>query len=227
MTKYIIRDYFWDLRVSNLKQNKAASQCICGMIYIFCMSMFTNRVWGDSFAWRNVIVENALFLPMVFSYGSAAVHSVQLEKMMYLCPMDFEERRNYIYGSYCFRTGVHMLAAIVGLGIVLFVSDCDIFSAIQILLNQSLVAFMVSHGQRTDDKKRRKVIVVGEVIFVTALFSNVMQFCIIVLAQRMLWIKLVLLLVFCSVQLPLEIWYVRYVRKALRGAVYYESAPEN
>lgn len=223
MTKYIIWDYFWDLRISNLKQNKASVQCIYGMIYIFCMLLFTSRVWRDQSAWRNVIVENALFLPMLFSYGSAAVHPVQLEKMMYLCPTGFEERRNYIYGSYCFRTGFHMLAAIAGLGIVISVSGCDIFSAIQILLNHMLVAVMINHGQRTDDKKRRKVIVTGEIIFMTALFSNGIQFGIIVLAQHALWVKLVLLFVFCSVQLPLEIWYVRYVRRALRAAVFYES----
>lgn len=224
MTKHIIRDYFWNLRLSNLKQNKAAVQCIYGMIYIFCMSVCTNRVWSDQSAWRNVIVENALLLPMLFSYGSASVHSIYLDKMMYLCPMDPEERRNYIYGSYCLRTGVHMLVGLAGLGIVIWVSGCDILTAIQILLNHMLVAVMVSHGQRTGDKRRRKVIVTGELIFVTALFSNAMQFAVIVLGQRALWVRLVLFFVFCSVQLPLEIWYVRYVKKALRAAVLYESS---
>lgn len=223
MTKYIIRDYFWNLRFSSLKQNKACSQCIGGAIYILCMSVCVNRVWSDHSAWKAVVVENALLLPMIFSYCSASVHPVQLEKMMYLCPMALEERRDYIYGSYCFRTGVHMLIAIAGLGIVVSIYGCDIFSAIHILLNHVLVAVMISHGQRTDDKRHRKVIVIGEIIFVTALFSNVIQYCVIVLAQRALWVKLVLFFVFCSVQLPLEIWYVRYVNRVLRAAVFYES----
>lgn len=223
MAKYIIRDFFGGLRMGNLKQNKASSQCIYGIIFIFCMSVFTEHIWGGRSAWRNVIVENALFLPMLFSYCSASVHSVQLEKIMYLCPMDLKERRNYIYGSYYFRTGVHMLIAAVGLCIVVCVSDCDIFSAIQILLNHMLVAAMVSHGQRTDDKRRRKVIVIGEVLFATSLLSNAIQFRIIVLAPHALWVKLVLFFIFCAVQLPLEIWYVQYIRGALRAAVYFEQ----
>ena len=80
MTKYIVRDYFGEFRMSNLKQNKASDQCIYGIIYIFCMSICTNHIWSDQFAWQNVIVENALLLPMIFSYCSASVHSVQLEK---------------------------------------------------------------------------------------------------------------------------------------------------
>ena len=102
-----------------------------------------------------------------------------------------------------------MLIAAVGLCIVVCVSDCDIFSVIQILLNHMLVAAMVSHGQRTDDKRRRKVIVIGEVLFATSLLSNAIQFRIIVLAPHVLWVKLVLFFIFCAVQLPLEIWYVQ------------------
>ena len=143
------------------------------------------------------MVENTLFLPTIFSYCSASVHSIQLEKMMDLCPMD--------------------------LCIVVCLSNCDIFSAIQILLNHMLVAVMISHGQRTDDKRRRKVIIIGEVLFVTSLLSNAIQFGIIVLAQHALLVKLVLYFIFCSVQLPLEIWYVQYIRRALRVAVFFET----
>lgn len=222
MTKYIIRDFFGAFRISSLRQNKASYQCIYGMIYIFCMSIFTQRIWAAQAAWRKVIVENVLLLPMLFSYCSASVHSIQLEKMMYLCPMDRRERRYYIYGSYCFRSGVHMLVAAAGICIAVSISGCDLFFAIQILLNHALIAIMVSHGQRTGDKSRRKVIIIGEIIFVTALFSNVILFSIIVYAPHVLWVRLAVFFVFCLVQLPLEIWYVQYIRKALRAAVTFE-----
>lgn len=222
MTKYIIRDFFSAFRISRLKQNKASFACVYLTVYIICISIFSNRSWSDKqIAWRNIIVENALFLPMIFSFCSVMAHPIQLAKMMYLCPMSPWERRTYIYGSYFFRLGVHMLVSIAGLCIVVANAYCDVFSMIQILINDALVAVMLNHRQQAGD--RGSGMVIGEILFLTALLSNAVQFGIVYDMTPDRWIQWVLFFLFCFVQMPLEIRYVKYIRRELRRAVYYEA----
>lgn len=226
MAKYIIGDFFSAFRIDRLKQNKASFTCICLTAYIIWMSIFVNRGWSDrEIAWRNVIVENALFLPMIFSFCSVMAHPVQLTKMMYLCPMSPGERRRYIYGSYYFRIGMHMLVFAAGLCVIVANAYCDVISMIQILLNDAIAAVMLNHRQQTGDRGRAMVI--GEILFVTAALSNAMQFCIVCDMTPGNWIQWVLFFLFCLVQLPLGIWYVKYIRRVLRRAVYYENSLEN
>ena len=221
MTKYIIRDFFSAFRINSLRQNKAARTCVYMTVYMICISLFGNRVWsGGLTAWRNAAVENALLLPMIFIYGSVMVHPVRLAKIMYLCPMSPKERRTYICGLYCFRIGVHMLAAIAGLCFVVAYSYCDMISAMQILINYMLSAVLVNHRQETD----KKVMVIGEIIFVAAMLSNAMQFAIVLDIVPHPLVRWCLFWIFCFVQLPLEIWYVKYIRSALRTAVYYDGS---
>jgi len=223
MAKYIIRDFFSAFRINNLKQNKVLFTWVYLTVYIICISTFANRGWSDrQIAWRNIIAENALFLPIVFSLCSVMAHPVQLAKMMYLCPMSPEERRTYIYVSYYFRIGMHMLVSIAGLCIVAAYTYCDVVSMIQILLNDALVATMLNHRQQTGD--RGSAMVVGEILFLTALLSNAVQFCIVCDLTPDSWIQWVLFFLFCLVQLPLEIRYVKYIRRELRRAVYYENS---
>ena len=220
MAKYIIRDFFFDFRMSRVKQNKVAYTCFWMSFYLILTSLFVNRVGiSGAIAWRNVIAENALMLPMIFSFCSVMVHPVQLPKMMYLCPMAPEERRAYIYGSYWFRVGVNMLVGMAGLCIVASYSDCDLMSAVQILMNHALIAVQVSHRQQVGS--RNGVVAAGEIISVTALLSNAVQFIVLLDLTRGLWIRGGIFFIFCFVQLPLQIWYAKYIRSVLREAVFY------
>lgn len=220
MIKYIIRDYFGEFRFGHQGQNKALYQGIYMAVCIVCMSIFLNRLlMGQS--WQFVLVENALFQPVIFSYCSASVHTVRFGKMMYLCPMDCTERRHYIYGAYCFRVGVHLLVSIIGLYIVCINSWCDWISVIQILQNDLMAALLISHSQRAEVRSRGKI--AGEMLFLLAVVSCAIQFGIVTDVGPNLWVKLVVFIVFVLVELPLEIWYLKYVRGELQAAVYYES----
>lgn len=223
MAGYIIRDFFGAFRIGRLRQNKTPYTYIYLTVYIVFLSFFVNRSLSDrQTAWQNAISEIALFLPMIFSLCSVQLHPVQFTKIMYLCPLSPDERRMYVYGSYCFRTGVHMLVSIAGLCVIAANSNCDMVSAIQIFLNDALIAATVNHRQF-----KRKAVVVGEVISVTALLSNAVQFCILLGIAPYYWIRLVSFFTFVFVQLPLEIWYAKHIRKVLQAAVYYEGSLEN
>lgn len=219
----IIRDFFGAFRIGRLKQNKASYTCACMTVYIIGISIYGNCSWSDrQTAWRNIIVENALFLPMIFSVCSVMAHPVQLAKMMYLCPMSPGERRTYIYGSYFFRTGVHMLVSIAGLCIVAAGTRCGVFSIIRILWNAALVAVMLGGRQQTGG--RGSDMAIGAILFITASLSNSVEFCIVCFIATDNWIQWALFFLFCFVQLPLEIRYVKYIRRELRRAVCYENS---
>lgn len=223
MAGYIIRDFFGAFRIGSLRQNKALYTSIYLTVYIVFMSFFVNRGWSDrQTAWQNAISEIALFLPMIFSLCSVQLHPVQFTKIMYLCPLSPDERRMYIYGSYCFRTGMHMLVSVLGLCVIAANSNCDMVSAIQILLNDALIAAMVNHRQF-----KGRAVVVEAVISVTAFLSNAVQFCTLLDIAPHYWIRLVSFFTFVFVQLPLEIWYAKYTRKVLQAAIYYEGSLEN
>ena len=84
----------------------------------------------------------------------------------------------------------------------------------------NLDAGTVSTMQETD----KKVMVIGEIIFVIAMLSNAMQFAIVLDIVPHPLVRWCLFWIFCFVQLPLEIWYVKYIRNVLRTAVYYEGS---
>lgn len=212
MIKYIVRDFFGAFRISSLKQNKASYQCIFISVYFICITV--TCAWGSKFMWRDVLIRLSVLLPMIFSYGSACMHSVQLTKIIYLCPMNPEERRSYIYGSYYFRIGIHMLIVILGLCIVVSNTRCDLLCIIQLLLNHMVIAALVDIDQRT-----------GKIIFAIVFGATIMLLGIFVdfAGIEPEWLKWIAFSVYAVIQLPLGIWYVRYIRKTLHTAVFFET----
>lgn len=222
MLTHIISDFFSVFRINNLRGSKVLYKFSYMTILCIVIILCSNHVWRDGSAWRYVAVQLSVFLPMIFSYFSAMLHPVQPTKIMYLCPMKPEERRRYIYGSYYFRIGVHMLAAVAGLCIVIFYFNDDIFSVIQVLLNHMMVAVLVNREAQADGRVCGMVI--GELIFLAAVFSDIAQLSVIQGFEYDMWTLKFWFVFFCVVQLPLELWYVRYIKMALRAAISYETA---
>ncbi|MDE7477938.1 MAG: hypothetical protein K2M91_08305 [Lachnospiraceae bacterium] len=225
MTKYIIQDFFGAFRISSFRQNKAFYQFVYGSLYIsiylVCISII--HAWESNFSWRDVMVQLSVFMPMILSYCSAGMHPVQPAKILYLCPMNPQERRNYIYGSYYFRVGIHMLIAILGLCVVVLNTQCDIYCFVQILFNHVVVAVLVDMGHQSGGVSD---IVIGKIIFIIALVSTLVLLNAIVdsVVVEPAWVKVILFVVYAIVQLPLTICYVKHIRKVLQAAVSFEVA---
>ena len=159
---------------------------------------------------------------MLLTYYSICIHPLKLGKMMYLCPMNPEERKEYIYGSYYFRIGFHMVIVLLGLCIAVPLSYCDIFSSLQILLNHAMTVVLVTSVQKKENE-RSDLNVIGIFIVITALISNIVEYGIIMDAEPDIAIKVSLFIVFCLIQVPLEIAYVKHIKKELRNSVFYEN----
>lgn len=221
MITYMIRDYFAMFRIGNLRKNNLANKLSFFPFYFIGMTLCGPFLLHTKFSWRVVTVQFAVFMPIALAYFSVLAHPVRLPKMMYLCPMQPEERRKYIYNSYYFRVGVHMLPGVLGVCIAVVYSYCDIFSVIEILLNYLMVALLISREQNA--KGEVSGMVIGEIIFVIAILSSVIQVGIIADAEPDMGIKAVLFAVFYFVQLPLEIKHLKSAEKQLQAAVSFEN----
>lgn len=221
MITYIIRDYFAMFRIGNLRKNNLANKLSFFSLYFIGMTLCGPFLSHTKIFWRVAAAQFAVFVPIVLSYFSVLAHPVRLPKMMYLCPMQPEERRKYIYNSYYFRVGVHMLPGVLGICIAVVYSYCDIFSVIEMLLNDLMVALLVNREQNT--KGEVNGMAIGDIIFVIAILSSVIQVGIIADAEPDMGMKAVLFAVFCLVQLPLEIRYLKFAGKQLQAAVSFEN----
>lgn len=219
MIRAIISDYFRMFRISMQEQRKLFYRAIYMPAYIIGIAVLQSSL--GIVTWNFAITEFAVLLPLTFSYISALTHPLWQSKMLYLCPLSPEERKKYIYGSYYFRIGLHMLVAAAGTGITAVYSDCGIFSALEILLNHMLVAVLVNRERSAQGQVNGMV--VGETVFVSSLLSNALQIIIIVSATPAIWPKVTLLLVFCFIQIPLAIRHLKSARLELQAAVFFEA----
>ena len=222
MTEYIIRDFFEDFKRNYHKEKKSNFTFIFIYMGLYCI---INGIKNKDFGWLDALICCAVLLPILFSYFSAYMHPLRLTKMMYLCPMHSEERKKYIYGTYFFRIGFQMLIAVSGICIAVLYSYCDIFSVIQILLNHFMAAIIIVPARGTDSRNNNinvKGRISGEIIIITVLISNLIEYGIIVDSYPDMLLKLILFIAFCLIQVPLGITYGKYIRKELQTAIYYE-----
>lgn len=164
-----------------------------------------------------------ILLPMALCCLDTLFRSPGLDKMMYLCPMSREERKKYIYGMYCFGVAVRMFISLMGVCIIIPFSHCDLFSAVQILLNDFLIAVMTaSEGSRENDRMNREI--QRQILIIALAFiSNIIETAIVADELPDLWVKLALFGIFVIVQLPMALKHGRYQKQKLDDAVYYET----
>lgn len=114
-----------------------------------------------------------------------------------------------------------MLPGVLGVCIAVVYSYCDIFSVIEMLLNDLMVALLISREQTA--KGEAGGMVISDMIFVLAILSSVIQVGIIADAEPDMGMKTALFVVFCFVQLPLEIKHLKSAEKQLQAAVCFEN----
>lgn len=222
MIKNLISDY---LRVYNWDSFKKQWENNFSLSFVMFWVFFT--CIGAMHAKENLpvnfyIVFLALYLPMWFTLFSGQIHSVKLEKMMYLCPMDTDQRRTYIYSSYYFRVILHMVIIVMGTVVLIPFSYCDVISAAEILLNGLIISAFIPSGKNTREETETADVRKG-IMTASALISNVIQAGIILDDEPDIIPKLVILGALLLVQLPLSIKYYKWVKGELRAAVNYEE----
>lgn len=167
-----------------------------------------------------------VYLPMLYILVSVYMHPVGLSKMMYLCPMEADGRRQYICGSYRFRILVHMSVAVIGLGILMIFYDCDMIAVAEILVNDLVLSLLIPSGEKTDEKygSIQKETVCMICMIVVSILSNFMLSLAVTDKEAGKVIdSIIFFICIVFIQMPLSIAYQKYVRSELEAAVYYES----
>lgn len=219
--KNIVRDYFRAYKISHLKGRETNGLFL--LSYFIVMPVLIGVSGNVNFRREYMMAFIGILLPMALCCLDTLFRSPGLDKMMYLCPMSREERKKYIYGMYCFGVAVRMLISFMGVCIIIPFSHCDLFSAVQILLNDFLIAVMTaSEGSRENDRMNREI--QRQILIIALAFiSNIIETAIVADELPDYWVKLALLGIFTIVQLPMALKYGRYQKQKLDDAVYYET----
>lgn len=219
--KNIVRDYFRAIKISRLKGRETNGLFL--LSYFIVMPVLIGVSGNVNFRREYMMAFIGILLPMALCCLDTLFRSPGLDKMMYLCPMSRKERKKYIYGMYCFGVAVRMLISLMGVCIIIPFSHCDLFSAVQILLNDFLIAVMTaSEGSRENDRMNREI--QRQILIIALAFiSNIIETAIVADELPDFWVKLALFGIFVIVQLPMALKYGRYQKQKLDDAVYYET----
>lgn len=217
----IVKDYFGVYKMSRLKERKTDG--LFFLAYFIAMPVLIGVSGNVNFRWEYAAGIIGILLPMGLLCVDALFHSPALNKMMYLCPMSRDERKQYIYNLYYFGVAIRMLIFLMGVCIIIPFSHCDIFSAVLILLNDSLIAILVSCEKKREGDVVNKEIVLQTWLMASALISNIVETAVVADELPDFIVKLALLGIFVIVQLPMAVKYGRYVKQRLNDAVYYET----
>ena len=93
----------------------------------------------------------------------------------------------------------------------------------QILMNDFLVAVLISSDRNREGDMADREIGLQIGIIASAFISNIMETAVVTDELPELIVKLVLFLIFVMAQLPLAVIYGRYVKQRLDDAVCYET----
>lgn len=176
-----------------------------------------------------------IMLPNIFAMTTAILFPAILPKMMYLCPMSKEMRKDYLIKAALIRTTVPILLSILVILIMLFNGLTDGMSAFGILLNNTIFAIFLGAGININgygkiaENGLRSLEIENSfsfceflVVIVTLLLSA--GYAAVVLQTDPLWVRLVFIGVTLAVNLPATINYFKYWPSAIENSLSYEKS---
>lgn len=219
MLKVIAGDYFRKFTIRGfkelLKTNAAAFICMAYPLWL-------DWLFGDGR--EDGIVFLAIYLPILYILCSFNLHPVRLCKMMYLCPMGAKRRRAYIRYSYCFRVAVHMAVAVAGIVLLTAYARCDGITAAEIIGSDFVLSILIPPKKRDEcyGSFGKETIYLSCMIALSVLSGFGLMVAVSDNEPHRV-LQFVILVVLVSIQLPLTLRYLSYVKSELEAAVYYEE----
>ncbi len=231
MTKRVIRDYFTAFHWRKLKKIKLNMFVYIEFILILPLVTQVFETMAGTLAYMTVM------LPMMFTMFSASLHRIALPKMMYLCPMSRDMRKEYLVKSYYVQVAIPMMLAFLGVTVLLFTGLCDVVCVMGNGLNTMLYSAFMSFGfyEMGHDKivthghKVIKVSMKRQAIEVFGLFIGLVSAMTYLSVMRrewsgVVWLKWCLIGVTLLIMLPMTIMkYKLYWKEAIEHALGYET----
>lgn len=220
--KTIIREYFTAFRLHNWgrlwKFNyQTIIFVICWMLYWIVTGLFSEV--------KDAVMFAAVLIPIVYGYFDALIHPIRLDKQLYLCPMNKEERRILIRNTYRFRITFCMLLALLGTMILIVVSNFKPVSLAIILINDFLLfSEIVPRSNQVNGDWRQMAETVQQVFLITIAFlMNIIQLVTLSDTEPHTLLTIVTILVVLLIEIPIAVNYRKYVVEELEKAASYEE----
>lgn len=133
--KIVARDYFAAFRWSKIKESffgRNFSSWWWIMYVCVLMPIMTPRNWerGPEHIFQHICVS----LIVMFGAFAAPLHPIALPKMMYLCPMDENERKNYLQKSFLFKIFAGFVISVLAISVLVLFTGLDVFYGAVVVL---------------------------------------------------------------------------------------------
>ncbi len=232
MWKWVVRDYFaafrWEKSKEWLKNSNGWWMILYfGLLFPACFNMWSSdKLLGVYFL---------MVLPVMLSAFSTAVHPMGLPKVMYLCPMEQEKRREYIEKSYLFRMLVVVLLEVLVAVLLMMLGMADVVTFCVIVGNGIFWA-IASSGlghQRMDGLTRERLksvtpYALGNLATGLLMVSALSQFGLVCMLcwdnPVAWWVKWIFVAVALGFQLPFAIKLLQNWDIAINRAASYEES---
>lgn len=218
MTGWIIRDYFagfhWKRSTKNFMEPAYWSS-----IYILFILPIIHDFYNTK---EGAITCLAIAIPMFFMRVSIATHmTVELPKIMYLCPMDRKMRREYIEKSCIFRIVLSAIPGMIGIIILLVNGLVNWIGVAGIFFNILVMAFIGS-GILSGSKKMVLPIIC---VYVTLVIDIGYAYAIRLSSDKVVpgWIKWMAVLTVIFIQIPTILRVLKNWNTAIERATDYDK----
>lgn len=224
MLKHMITDYMRAYRWMSLKEHLKTNLQLSFFAYWWFLALIGRFIFEKDSS-NDYIAISAIYLPMIHIYTSGIIHPIKLSKMMYLCPMNAVERKNYVRNFYYFRVFLHMGISVAGIIILILSTRCNAVSAAAIACNDLTISLSAicreTSRNNTNDLPPRWG--TNMAILLIALISNTAWLVAITDARPHVTLRFILLGILLFMQLPLSLSFHKYVKKELNAAANYEE----
>lgn len=125
--KMVIRDYFFAFRIRNVKE-RYGGRNFANWFPLLCPLIVMPILAGEKLSAEPVMYVQHYGVTLIFLYSifAAPLHPVVLPKLLYLCPMDASERRNYIRQSYVLKIGIGIAVSILGTALLVICTGLSV-----------------------------------------------------------------------------------------------------
>lgn len=231
MTKRVIRDYFAAFRWKKIKE-RYSNYNTWYIIYFLVLTplwLHAERMPGGFLTYYLINV------PILFCIISAGLHPMVLPKILYLCPMSKESRKEYIIKSCYVRIAIPVTMGIAGSVVLMCRGFCSRLYGAVIIMNIVILSIVLGadtsaqgygkiaeNGQRTLDFDSREGVCQGIVTIVAMLIGLGYQ----MLVQWESFLNLmggVVLGIVLVVELPLTILFLKDWKKRVEQLLFYEN----
>lgn len=232
MMDLAIRNYIKAFKWQNIKASyhNGGWFTLIYFLVVLPLIMAFNPKEGDA----SIAIYISVLFPSVFTMFTTVLYPMTLPKLMYLCPMSKEMRKDYIIKACFIRTLVPISLTLIVLSILLLRGATDWISAIGIFLNHVIFAIFWGSGTNVsgfgniDEKGIRSIpmdslfsLLEAAIIFFSMLISCGHAACSPVSAHPVL--KLLLIGATLLFPLPATISYLKYWPSAVENALTYEN----